>query len=153
MKYNVSTSCIRPYRESDCPAILETYATSKLDELRFEDIKFDLLPLQDDDKRLTELMASDIYVFDDGVVVGYGALYGSEIRALFVCPKARGKGVGKRLFEFLLSKTIGSANLYVAKSNAPAKQLYANFGFKVVNEFQAKYNGVSVFANEMVRES
>lgn len=142
---------IRRFNGNDYPAILEIYANSKLDELRFEENVFELLPLENDEERLANLIESDIYVCEDESVVGYGAVFGSEIRALFVCPKARGNGIGKSLLEFLLSKIVGSATLYVAKSNAPAKHLYFNYGFKVENEFQTKYNGISVFANEMVR--
>lgn len=142
---------IRPFCENDYPTILAIYASSKLDELRYEDRVFEFLPLEDDEKRLAELLESDIYVYEDEGIVGFGAVFRSEIRALFVCPKARGKGVGKRLFELLLSKVAGLASLYVAKSNGPAKQLYFSYGFTVVNEFQTEYNGVSVYANEMVR--
>jgi len=130
---------------------LDIYAQSKLDELRFEKMEFELLPLENDENRLTQLKESDIYVYEDEGVIGYGALFGSEIRALFVCPSARGKGIGKSLLEFLLLKVTGTANLYVAKTNIPAKQLYKNYGFKVTDEFETNYNGIPVFANKMVR--
>ena len=141
---------IRSFIDDDFPALLDIYANSKLDELRFEENEFELLPLDNDEIRLAELKESDIYVYEDGGVIGYGALFGSEIRALFVCPRARGKGIGKSLLEFMLLKVTGTVNLYVAKSNTPAKQLYRSYGFKVTNEFQTTYNGISVFANEMV---
>jgi len=153
---------IRPYRENDFAAIVGIYADSKLDELRFEGKAFQLLPLEDDATRLAELMESDIYVYvsvcenENENIVAYGALYGSVIRALFVSPSARGKGVGKELLEFMLrkvdGKVKGSASLYVAKSNTPAKQLYQQYGFKVTAEFETHYNGGSVFANKMVRD-
>ncbi len=142
---------IRKIIESDYPAILDIYARSKLDELRFEDKAFELLPLESDRKRYGELKESDIYVFEDEGVKAYGALFISEIRALFVHPDIRGKGIGKQLLEFLLSNITGEANLYVAKTNTPAKNLYKNYGFEVSSEFQTEYNGVSVCANEMVR--
>ena len=142
---------IRPFSDHDFPTILDIYAKSKLDELRFEKMKFDLLHLENDEIRLAEFKESDIYVYEDEGVIGYGALFGSEIRALFVCPSARGKGVGKSLLEFLLLKVTGTVNLYVAKTNIPAKQLYKNYGFQVTDEFETKYNGMPVFANKMVR--
>lgn len=142
---------IREYCEEDYPRILDIYRESKLDELRFERDKFELLPLDKDEKRLKQLEESNIYVYDNGSIEGYGAVYGSEIRALFVCRRARGSGVGKSLLELLLSKVIGTANLFVAKTNLPAKKLYESYGFRVTNEFQTEYNGISVYANEMVR--
>jgi len=142
---------IRPFRDNDFPAILDIYANSKLDELRFESEEFELLPLEDDRVRLAELKESDIYVYDDGGVIGYGALFGSEVRALFVCPSARGKGIGKSLLGFVLLKAKGAASLYVAKTNIPAKLLYNSVGFVITDEFETTYNGVSVLANKMVR--
>ncbi len=142
---------IRPFRDNDFQEILEIYANSKLDELRFETEVFELLPLEEDKTRLAALRESDIYVYEDGGVKGYGALCGSEIRALFVCPRARGKGIGKSLLDFIFLKVTGSVSLYVAKTNIPAKQLYLSVGFVITDEFETMYNGVSVLANKMVR--
>lgn len=142
---------IRPFHENDFPAILDIYAQSKMDELIYEQREFVLLPLAEDQKRLTELQESDIYVCEDNGVIGYGALFGSEIRALFVYPDCRGKGVGKLLLKYLLSLVEGPAVLYVAKTNTPAKNLYEKFGFKVADEFETAYNCVPVLANKMVR--
>jgi putative acetyltransferase len=142
---------IRPFEESDYKAILEIYSKSKLDELINESKKFKLLPLDEDPKRLAELKESDIYVYEDGGTLGYGAIFGAEIRALFVHPSGRGKGLGKHLLEYMLSKVEGAATLYLAKTNDNAKGLYEKFGFTVVDEFETEYNGLSVFANKMVR--
>ncbi len=140
---------IRPYTVNDYHCVLAIYANSKLDELRYEPKTFTLLPLQDDKTRLHQLLESDIYVYEVEGVMGYGAVFNSEIRALFVCPSARGKGIGKKLLTFLLNQLSGNVNLYVAKSNHPAKQLYLQYGFKISNEFLTQYNGVNVLANRM----
>ena len=140
----------------DYASILDVYAHAKLDELINENGNFKLLPLNKDKKRLSELQQSDIYVYDDNGVVAYGAVFESEIRALFVHSHSRGKGIGKTLFRFLLNKLTPcpdnhTVTLHVAKSNDAAKALYKNFGFKVVEEFMAEYNGVDVMANKMQR--
>jgi putative acetyltransferase len=142
---------IRSFEQADYSAILDIYSKSKLDELIYEKKEFELLPLDQDAKRLAELLESDIYVFDDNGVTAYGALFEQEVRALFVHPDSRGKGVGKALLEYLLDKTHGDASLYVAKTNVYAKALYEKIGFTVVDEFETSYNGVPVFANKMVR--
>lgn len=111
-----------------------------------------MLPLENDKKRLAELKESDIYVYDIGGVVAYGALFNTEIRALFVHPSSRGEGVGKQLLAFLLNKAPSPTSLYVAKSNLIAKKLYSSYGFKIVREFQASYNGTPVLANKMLRK-
>ncbi|MGH1540395.1 MAG: GNAT family N-acetyltransferase [Arenicella sp.] len=140
---------IRSYTDDDLPAVLDIYARSKLDELIYESEHFELLALEQDQLRLSQLMESDIFVYDDDGVIAYGALFGSEIRALFVHPNNRGCGLGKLLLSHLLSQARRPASLSVAKSNIPAKNLYQNFGFKVVDEFETSYNGVRVLANKM----
>jgi len=142
---------IRAFHENDYPEILDIYAESKLDELTYENKAFKLLPLENDHKRLAELQESDIYVYEDNGIIGYGALFGYEIRALFVHPNGRGKGIGKRLLKHLLSIIEGPVYLYVAKTNTPAKNLYKKLGFTVVDEFETAYNGISVYANKMMR--
>jgi putative acetyltransferase len=42
-------------------------------------------------------------------------------------------------------------NLFVAKTNVPAKELYKRYGFEVSDEFLTEYNGEPVYANKMVR--
>ena len=142
---------IRAAQKSDLTSIIEIYNNSKLDELRFESKMFELLPLEQDCKRYEQLLESDIYVYEDKKMLGYGALYGNEIRGLFVHPLARGKGVGSSLFEHLIKLAKEPTRLYVAKANIPAKRIYERFGFRVTREFETTYNGITVSANEMSR--
>lgn len=144
---------IRAYiQDADLHAIFDIYDRSKLDELNFEDQIFTLLPLKDDEARLSGLMESDIYVYQDhNCISGYGAVCGNEIRALFVHPKFRGKGVGKKVLEFLLSLIQGQPCLFVASSNQPAKNLYQLYGFSVTETFETTYNHKPVIAQKMVR--
>lgn len=142
---------IRTYTQDDLAAIFDIYSRSKLDELKFEDKVFTLLPLEEDDVRLNGLMESDIYVHQEqGKTLGFGANCGNEIRALFVPPEHRGKGIGKELLEFLLSNIQGQPYLYVASTNQPAKYLYNRYGFSVTETFETTYNQVPVIAQKMV---
>lgn len=142
---------IRQFREEDFTAVSEIYSQSKLDELRFEEQSFILLPIESDKERLAALMESDIYVFGEDNIAGYLAIHCMEIRALFVHPDSRGKGIGKQLLEYALALVKGKAILYVAKNNTPAKALYRSYGFSVVEEFETEYNGVPILANKMAR--
>jgi len=58
---------LRKYRINDYPAILDIYSRSTLDELRFEEKVFELLPLENDNNRLTELKESNIYDVNDAL--------------------------------------------------------------------------------------
>ena len=142
---------IREFTQDDLPQIFEIYSNSKLDELRFEEKEFFLLPLEQDQKRLPALLESDIYVFDEGhCIQGYGAVYGDEIRALFVSPEFRGKRIGRTLLEFLLSNISSQVVLNVAQSNYPAIDLYSSYGFIVIDTFKTTYNQVPVIAQRML---
>lgn len=140
---------IRPYRRCDHSSILEIYAASKMDELKNEKQNFEFLPLMQDKIRSEKLFESKIFVFEDKAVVGYCAFFENEIRAIYVEPSRRGEGIGKQMLEFLLISIKGKPYLFVAKTNIEAKQLYQKYGFRVVDEFQTKYNNVEVLANKM----
>lgn len=141
---------IRAYNQNDHAAIIDIYDRTKLDELKFEDKVFTLLPLEEDDVRLSGLIESEIYVYQEqDQIYGFGAKCGNEIRALFVLPEARGRGAGKTLLEFLLSNIHGQPLLYVASSNQPAKYLYQAYGFSVIDTFETTYNQVPVIAQKM----
>ncbi len=142
---------IRSYNKADFPDIATIYARSKLDELKFEDAPFTLLPLEQDKRRLKRFKSSTIFVAVDPRIIGYGACIGNEIRALYVDPDARGCGAGTKILQYLLSYINSPARLCVAKSNTPAKNLYCKFGFTVVGEFKSSYNGKPVVVSEMAQ--
>jgi len=155
---------IRKATKSDFPHIENIYNQTKLDELQFEDKNFQLLPIKQDNKRLTGLLESDIYVYendsyDSKKIYGFGAIYHSkenkesEIRVLQVHPFYRGKGIGTQLLEFLLNHPNSFENiaLHVVHTNHPAKSLYNKFGFKIVETFLTDYNQQDVYADKMAR--
>jgi putative acetyltransferase len=140
---------IRKYSQRDYNQLLEIYSASKLDELKYENTIFELIPLEKDEIRLTQIIESEIYTYRTKYAVGFCAYSGAEIRALFVHPDFRGKGIGVSLLEFMLSNIIGAATLYVAASNYPAIKLYQKYGFKIISEFKTTYNKQNVVANKM----
>ena len=141
---------IRAYKQSDLYSLHDIYNQSKLDELKFEDQVFTLLPLEKDQERFNKLMESNIYVYQEqDEVIAFAASYQNEIRALFVLSNHRGKGIGKRLLEYLLANIQGLACLYVASTNHSAKSLYEQYGFSVTSSFDTTYNGVVVTAQKM----
>lgn len=144
---------IRNYSEDDFQSIEEIYNRSKLDELTNEDATFILLPLSEDKTRNEQLFESQIFVYELESVVAFCAIFKSEIRALFVHPSHRGRGIGKDLLEHLLSLSSRKISLYVAASNFSAKEMYKKFGFVVTDTFETTYNSVAVTANKMVRDN
>ena len=142
---------IRDFNSNDFGSIESIYNLSKLDELYFENVKYELLPLSKDKTRLSSLLESEILVYEKDSILGFGAYFGSEIRALFVDPVCRGQGIGSTLLNYMLGCVVHPATLYVAKTNEPAKALYSRYGFQIVDEFNTSYNGIPVLANKMLR--
>jgi ribosomal protein S18 acetylase RimI-like enzyme len=141
---------IRAFQETDIDAIKRIYTDSKLDELRFENAQFELLPLEQDSKRFAEFRESQVFVYQlNNQVVAYGAVFESHIRAIFVHSDYRRLGIGREILAYFITIIEGDVSLNVAKSNAPAKDLYQQYGFKVVKEFNANYNGTNAIANTM----
>jgi putative acetyltransferase len=144
---------VRDFNEQDLPAVLAIYAAAKLDEFQYETRQHTLLPLERDAERLGYFRASEVFVFEDehGVVQGFGARAGPQIRAMFVSPDARGRGVGRQLLERLLQGLDGQVGLNVAASNRAARALYQRYGFSAVREFDTDYNGTPVTYLSMMR--
>ena len=140
---------IRPYEDRDEEEVINIYAASKMDELINEKEGFVFLPLKEDFERHKKLLESKIFVYEESKVIGYCAYFNNEIRALYVLPGHRGRGIGKQMFEFMLNEIIENPILFVAKTNNHAKKIYEKYGFEVVDEFQTKYNGQVVLANKM----
>ena len=101
---------------------------------------------------LEEILNDDskpIFVFDDGAVLGHAFCQISEVKNhrllqdiktlyiddICVDEKARGKHVGKALYEYVrdYARSIGCYNitLNVWEGNAPALSFYRNMGMKV----------------------
>ena len=144
---------VRDFAEHDMPAVCAVYAAAKLDEFEHEARQYTLLPLERDGERLGYLRASEVFVYEDeqGQVVGFGARCGTQIRAMFVSPEARGKGVGRQLLERLLDGLDGQVGLNVTASNRNARALYERYGFTAVKEFDTSYNGTPVIYLSMLR--
>lgn len=104
------------------------------------------------EQELEELLLDDskpIFVFDNNIVLGYAFCQITEVRGnqllediktlyiddICVDEKARGKHVGKALYEYVLdyAKSLGCNNitLNVWDGNEPALRFYRNMGMRV----------------------
>lgn len=145
---------IRDYCASDFSAIAAIYNASKLDELRFEAKTFTLLPLEQDDKRRSALLAAKIFVYEkQGIIKGYSAICENTLQSLYVAPNARGQGIGRLLLHHALMHVKGDVTLQVVESNTPSKQLYFSCGFVDVATYGVDYNGLMVSVNKMLKHN
>lgn len=145
---------IRDYCAADFDAIAAIYNASKLDELRFETKEFTLLPLEQDAKRRSALLAATIFVYQEhSDIKGYSAISDHTLQSLYVKPDARGQGIGRLLLNHALAQLKSEVTLQVVASNAPSKQLYFSCGFVDVGTYDVDYNGVIVRVNKMLKHN
>jgi ribosomal protein S18 acetylase RimI-like enzyme len=139
---NMDAIQIRPYRESDWPAVREIYDLSKPDEMRGM-VDASAIPLLEADPNMTALFHSSqiLVMADAGRVVGFVGKRGTVITWLFVHPNDRRKGVATALVREMLTQLDGTITLNVAMTNAPARKLYEHLGFTVEREFIGQFNG------------
>lgn len=69
----------------------------------------------------------------DSNVVGFIALIGNEIGALFVHPTFHGKGIGKTLMDKAV-ELYSQLELEVFKANSIGRKFYTKYGFEDVSE-------------------
>ena len=141
---------IRPYTKADFNSVASIYNAARLDEFYAERGQFTLTPWAKDEYMMSILTDSEIYVYQDGPILGFSGFTGNRINWLFVAPEHRGKGVGQDLLLYVLAKLKNSAKLSVWKSNQRAKSLYLKHGFKVSRQFSICYQGNNMMVCSMV---
>lgn len=134
---------VREFTESDFPAICSIYLEAKHDELQFESTELDIVPLNEDAAILAAFKESAVLVYDEKEVLGFAAIYGNRLRAMFVRRDARGKGAGQALLDAARSEN-GKLVLNVAKSNVGATNFYARNGFVAFGEDRRMYGDTAV---------
>jgi ribosomal protein S18 acetylase RimI-like enzyme len=66
---------------------------------------------------------------EDGDVAGFVVLTATWLDALYVHPRAQGRGIGSALLELAQALRPDGLGLWVFETNAPARALYARHGF------------------------
>lgn len=123
---------IREYEEKDLSELLDTwYSASQvahpfLDEDFFEQERRNIAAIY--------LPSAETWIYElDGVVVGFIALIGNEIGAIFVDPKFHGQGIGRALMD--KARSIRDVlELDVFKNNLIGRKFYEKCGFSEVDE-------------------
>ncbi|NNE13282.1 MAG: GNAT family N-acetyltransferase [Ilumatobacter sp.] len=128
----VAAWSIRAYRASDLDAVLDVWhaasviAHSFLPEDFFETERVTIaeqwLP-----------MAEVVVAADDDSVLGFLALVGDEVGAIFVHPGHQGRGAGRALMDHARALR-GTLELEVFERNAIGRRFYADYGFEPVGE-------------------
>jgi len=84
---------------------------------------------------------ADIWVKEfDGQVVGFIALLGAEVGAIFLDPHHHGKGMGRELMDFA-AKMRGALTVDVFRDNTIGRAFYDAYGFKPTGEYLHEASG------------
>ncbi len=123
---------IRKYQEIDIHHVLKIWLTASIEAHDFVDASF--WESQIENMRNSYIPASDVYVFEkNSEVVGFYAVHGDNLAALFVAPEFQGQGIGKQLLAHAKNQRV-TLTLLVYKENIASYQFYLSQGFKVLNE-------------------
>ena len=123
---------IRNYTENYTESVLNIWLTASVKAPDF--VPADFWQSQLGSMRDIYLPASDVYVFEhQGEVIGFYALYESNLAAIFVSPERQGQGFGKQLLDHAKQQRV-QLTLSVYKQNHASYQFYLSQGFKVMSE-------------------
>ena len=130
---------IRISTPQDTDAVLDIWLSASIQAHDFIDASFWLS--QVDAMRTLYLPASEVYVFErDGGVVGFHALHGDNLAALFVAPALQGQGIGRQLLAHAKNQR-AVLNLSVYQENQASCRFYLAQGFVVVSEQTDAHTG------------
>lgn len=136
------TYTIRQYQETDLDGVLSSWESANkiahpfLNEEFVNQVRHDIPNLY--------LPNADTWVLViDEKVVGFIALLGNEVGAIFVEPTSHGKGAGKALMD-KASSLHATLELDVFKENAIGRKFYALYGFEEIEETTHDQTGQQV---------
>ena len=123
---------IRKYRDQDLDDLLAAWASAAAIAHPF--LTQDFLALERENIPNLYLPNAETWVFEDeGRVVGFVALLGNEVGAIFVHPNQQRRGVGRQLMD-KAKELRGELIVEVFKANSIGRAFYAKYGFESVAE-------------------
>ncbi|ATG74087.1 GCN5 family acetyltransferase [Zobellella denitrificans] len=130
---------IRKNQPQDTEAVLNIWLAASIKAHDFISSEFWLSQLEN--MRRLYLPASEVYVYEqDGDVVGFYALKGSVLAAIFVDPAHQGRGIGKALLQHARAQR-KALSLTVYKANQASCAFYLKHGFSIEGEQQDPHTG------------
>ena len=130
---------IRPYEENDLETLIEIWSAAS--EVATPFLPADFLAGEPDNIRNIYIPNAETWVFEvDNTVIGFIALIGDEVGAIFVHPESQGQGAGRTLMDHAanLRDTIF---LDVFKENLIGRHFYDRYGFEFDHEYVHEQTG------------
>ena len=130
---------IRPYTDHDTDAVVSIWRAASERAHPFLSAAF--LDGEAENVRNVYPQFAEIWVLeDDGKPIGFIALLGAEVGAIFLRPEHHGQGHGRAMMDFAVAKR-GAVTLDVFKANATGRAFYDRYGFRKVGEYVHEASG------------
>jgi putative acetyltransferase len=123
---------IRHYKEADLEGVLSSWENAS--RIAHPFLPEDFLAQERKNIPARYIPNADTWVLEAGSnVVGFIALMGNEVGAIFLQPEQQGKGMGKAMMD-QAQKLHGDLEVEVFEKNAIGRKFYAQYGFKLAEE-------------------
>ncbi|MEB8431715.1 GNAT family N-acetyltransferase [Cocleimonas sp. KMM 6892] len=135
---------IRQYIESDLDDVLATWENAN--KLAHPFLKEDFVAQVRKDIPALYLPNADTWVIEDDnekKVVGFIALIGNEVGAIFLQPEHHGKKLGKMMMD-IAHQLHGDLELEVFEKNTIGREFYKQYGFTQIDEMEHEASGEHV---------
>jgi len=123
---------IREYESADLEEILNTWEAASAIAHPFLSEEF----VEQERQNIPNIYIplAETWVWEaDGRVVGFIALIGNEVGAIFVEPEFQGAGIGRALMDLARDRR-GELEVEVFTANAQGRAFYAKYGFELMHE-------------------
>lgn len=122
---------LRQYTDEDLGELLDVWYRASLVAHSFLSEEFLDVERQQIAEQWLPMAEATVYE-DEGRVVGFLALIGNEVGAIFVDPDCQGQGIGRTLMDSARDRR-PSLELNVFEANSIGRRFYDAYGFEFVN--------------------
>lgn len=127
-----NTYMIRPYTPKDLDELLTAWAAAS--EIAHPFLSDEFLASERENIPNLYLPNAETWVFEaEGTVVGFIALIGNEVGAIFVHPSHQKLGIGQQLMD-KVKDLRGELEVEVFAANSIGRAFYAKYGFVLIQE-------------------
>jgi putative acetyltransferase len=132
-------AAIREYRESDLNAVLDVWMRAS--QLAHQFLSADFLARESQIIREVLLPVTETWVYEEGGgLLGFVALIGNEVGAIFVAPEHMRRGIGRALMDKAVGMH-GVVELDVFAANSIGRSFYRRYGFVEVGQSMHEETG------------
>lgn len=139
---------IRKYNDEDIDAVVSSWRIAT--EFAHPFLKKDFLDSEAIALREIYMPATETWVTEvDGQVVGFIAMMGNEIAALFLVPGFHGKGLGRAMVDMAV-KEKGLLSVEVFEKNPIGRRFYDAYGFQKTGDYVFDRTGDTVLQMQLI---